>query len=63
MTDYRKEPTSQVAWGWYNCGRLIGIERTRRVAIKAVEANCMEPWSKAKHYMEVHRVRVERYAP
>lgn len=63
MADYRKEPKSQLAWGWYNFGRLMGIERTRKAAVKAVETNCMAPWSEARHYMEVHKVRVERFAP
>ena len=56
----RKNPKQQTAWGWYNFGMLISVERTRRDAICAVEAHTGKPWSEAKNYMEVHKVTVAK---
>jgi len=59
MSDVRVFPTAQPCWGWYNGGILRGVEYSRRDAIKAVEDFTGKPWSKAKEYMEVHKVVVQ----
>lgn len=61
--DQRKEPKSQVAWGYYNWGRLWGIAYTRKAAVKKVEEILGKPWSEAKNSCEIHKVRVEKYSP
>lgn len=63
MADIRKEPKSQLAWGYYNRGRLWGVAYRRKDAIAAVERITDQPWSKARKSCEVHKVRVERFAP
>ena len=59
MNDIRINPKPQLGWGWYNCGILLGVECTRRAAIQAIETRTGDPWSKAKKYMEVHKVLIE----
>ena len=63
MADIRKDPKSQIAWGWYNYGLLIGVAHSRRSAVAAVEEHTMQQWKEARKYMEVHKVRVETYRP
>lgn len=63
MNDRRKNPSDQVGYGWYNHGALIGVEYRRKSAIAAVENHTGQPWTKAKRYMEVHKVRVSRIQP
>lgn len=63
MADIRKEPKSQLAWGYYNWGLLWGVAFRRRDAIATVEERTGKPWSEARKYCEVHKVRVERFAP
>lgn len=59
----RKEPKPQLAWGVYNMGRLMDIGHARRHAVQLAEQLTGKPWKECKTYMEVHKVRVERYAP
>lgn len=61
--DFREWPKSQVAWGFYNLGLLIGVARTRRAAVAEVEERTGVEWKHCRHYMEIHKVRVEKYAP
>jgi hypothetical protein len=57
MNDSIKK-NSQIAWGYYNLGRLIGIEYTRRGAVKSVENMTGAKWNISKKYMEVCKVMV-----
>lgn len=52
------KPKDADAWGWYNFGILIGTERTRSDAIKAVERHTGHTWKKAKEYMQIHKVKI-----
>ena len=54
----RNNPKPQQAYGYYNFGRLQGVQRTRHEAIKEVERNTGDPWHLAKEYIEVHKVMV-----
>lgn len=45
-------------WAWSNCGILLGIESTKRRAIRAAEEHCGEPWGAIDGYMEVRKVTV-----
>lgn len=58
MADKRKNPSAQIAWGYYNMGLLLGVERTRKGAIAEVEHCTMEKWRYVRDYMEVHKVLV-----
>ena len=56
-------PKPQTMWGYYNFGRLHGVEFTRRGAIKAVEKHVMAPWKEARKFMEVRKVTVSPTSP
>jgi hypothetical protein len=58
VMDARKNPKEHVMWGYYNFGRLLGIQRTRKGAVFKVESHTGNPWKVAKKYMEVHKVRI-----
>lgn len=53
------KPRDQIAWGWYNFGNLVGVERRRKTAIAAVENHVGKPWKIAKNYMQVRKVIVK----
>ena len=53
-----RTPKPQAMWGYYNFGILHGVAYTRRDAVKDVEQQVMEPWSKAREYMQVLKVTV-----
>ena len=52
-------PKPEIAWGWYNFNRLMGVEHRRKDAIATAEHQVGEPWRKAKKYMQVRKVTVE----
>ena len=51
---------SDEMWAVSNCGVVRSVHRTKSKAIKNVEYETMEPWRKAKKYMEVWPCRVVR---
>lgn len=63
MSDRRKEPKPQIAWGMYNLGRLWGIRRTKSEAIREIGYRCGKPWKECKSYIEVHKVLVSKVKP
>lgn len=53
-----KTPRPQLMWGYYNYTRLHGVAHTHRQAVNTVEEQCLEPWSKARKYMQIRKVIV-----
>lgn len=49
----KKAPANRQGWAWSNYGILLGVERTRKDAIAAVERHTGYRWSACRKYMEV----------
>lgn len=58
--DIRKNPADQTAFGYYNYGRLIGIEYLRRSAKLAAEKWTGKPWAEINDHIELHKVVVKK---
>lgn len=59
MSRHTRIPRPCIEWGYYNFGRLIGVERLRRDAIAAAEDWSGRPWAECRAFIQIHKVRVE----
>ena len=56
--EVREHPKPAKMWGYYNWGALLGVKRTRKEAIFAIENITGHDWSEMKEDFEVHKVIV-----
>jgi len=56
----REDPPSSVCWGYFNCGRLIGIAGLKRDAVKKAERWTGKHWVEICNHVEVHKVLVKK---
>ena len=58
--DIRESPSDQKAYGYYNFGRLIGVEYLKRGAKRAAEEWTGKPWDEIKDFVEIHKIVIKK---